>query len=342
MNLEWIRELPAPETVKSAMPVPPALREVKALRDAAIRALFTGEDSRLLLIVGPCSADRQDAVLDYLTRLRALEERVAEKICIVPRVYTNKPRTTGEGYMGMLHQSDPAAGSDLYRGLLASRGMHLRALEQTGFVCADELLYPEDHAYLDDLLGYAAVGARSVEDQQHRLAAGGLDIPVGMKNPTSGDLNGMLNAVAAAQRGHTFVYRGWEVRSAGNPLAHAILRGYTDRQGRMRPNYSAGELLRLRDLYAKKTAQNRAVIVDCSHANSGKQYLEQIAVAKAVLQSRKNDPRLAVLVKGLMLESYLEDGAQPVGGGCYGQSITDPCLGWEKTRRLILELAEML
>ncbi len=342
MNIQWIRELPSPAEAKEALPVRPALREVKALRDAAIRALFAGEDSRLLLIVGPCSADRQDAVLEYLTRLRTLEEQVAEKICIVPRVYTNKPRTTGEGYMGMLHQPDPGANSDLYRGLLASREMHLRALEETGFTCADELLYPEDHAYLDDLLSYAAVGARSVEDQQHRLTASGLEIPVGMKNPTSGDWGVMLNAIAAARHGHAFVYRGWEVRSAGNPLAHAILRGYTDRQGRAHPNYQTRELLRLEELYRERVPGSRAVIVDCNHANSGKQYLEQIAIAKKVLQSRRDEPRLAALVKGLMIESYLEDGAQPIGGGCYGKSITDPCLGWDKTRRLILELAEML
>lgn len=342
MNLQFIRELPNPDAVKAMMAVKPELKEIKVRRDGEISAILRGEDRRLLLMVGPCSADRQDAVLDYMHRLRAVQDRVLEKIYIIPRMYTNKPRTTGDGYKGMLHQPDPSAHSDMMRGLFSIREMHLRTLEETGFTCADEMLYPENHAYLDDLLGYVAVGARSVENQQHRLTASGLRVPVGMKNPTSGDYSVMLNAIMAAQHRHTFVYRGWEVHSEGNPLAHAILRGYVNQHGQSQPNYHFEDLLRLHEVYAVRELENPGVIVDCNHANSGKHYLEQIRIAKEVLHSRRSDERIDRLVKGLMIESYLEDGAQKIGEGCYGKSITDPCLGWEKTERLILEMAELL
>ena len=342
MNLQFIRELPNPDAVKAMMAVKPELKEIKVRRDGEISAILRGEDRRLLLMVGPCSADRQDAVLDYMHRLRAVQDRVLEKIYIIPRMYTNKPRTTGDGYKGMLHQPDPSAHSDMMRGLFSIREMHLRTLEETGFTCADEMLYPENHAYLDDLLGYVAVGARSVENQQHRLTASGLRVPVGMKNPTSGDYSVMLNAIMAAQHRHTFVYRGWEVHSEGNPLAHAILRGYVNQHGQSQPNYHFEDLLRLHEVYAVRELENPGIIVDCNHANSGKHYLEQIRIAKEVLHSRRSDERIDRLVKGLMIESYLEDGAQKIGEGCYGKSITDPCLGWEKTERLILEMAELL
>ncbi len=342
MNLEFIRELPNPDAVKAMMAVKPELKEIKTRRDGEIRRILSGEDDRFLLIIGPCSADRQDAVLDYMHRLRAVQDKVADKIYMIPRIYTNKPRTTGDGYKGMLHQPDPSAHSDMMKGLFSIREMHLRTLEETGFTCADEMLYPENHAYLDDLLGYVAVGARSVENQQHRLTASGLKVPVGMKNPTSGDYSVMLNAILAAQHRHTFVYRGWEVHSQGNPLTHAILRGYVNKHGQSQPNYHFEDLLRLYESYTAKEVQNPAVIVDCNHSNSGKQYLEQIRIAKEVLHSRRSDERIEGLVKGLMIESYLVDGAQKIGDGCYGQSITDPCLGWEKTERLILEMADLL
>ena len=281
-------------------------------------------------------------MLDYNLRLRKIQEKVADKIYIIPRIYTNKPRTTGDGYKGMLHQPDPQEHSDMLRGLLAIRELHLKTLAETGFTCADERLYPENHAYLDDLLGYVAVGARSVEDQQHRLTASGLDVPVGMKNPTSGDYSVMLNAIMAAQHSHTFVYRGWEATSQGNPYSHAILRGYVNKHGQSQPNYHFEELTRLHKMYAEKDVQNMAVIIDCNHNNSGKQYLEQIRITREVLHSRRNSPEIGKLVKGIMLESYIEDGCQKIGEGIYGKSITDPCLGWEKTEKLIYEMADLL
>ena len=341
-NLQFVRELPNPDSVKALMPVPSELKPLKEERDREVRAIFTGEDSRFVLIIGPCSADRQDAVLDYLGRLRTVQDKVADKIYIIPRIYTNKPRTTGDGYKGMLHQPDPRQHSDMLRGVLAIRELHLKALVQTGFTCADEMLYPENHAYLDDLLGYVAVGARSVEDQQHRLTASGLNVPVGMKNPTSGDYTVMLNAIMAAQHSHTFVYRGWEATSQGNPYAHAILRGYVNKHGQSQPNYHYEELIRLQQLYAQKELQNMAVIIDCNHNNSGKQYLEQIRITREVLHSRRNNAELETMVKGIMIESYLEDGCQKIGEGVYGKSITDPCLGWEKTEKLIYDMADLL
>ena len=342
MNLKLIRELPAPAVVKTQLPVTPELAARKALRDSRLRDILAGRDDRFLLIVGPCSADRPDAVLDYNLRLCRVQEQVADKIFIIPRLYTNKPRTTGEGYKGMLHQPDPLEQSDILKGLLTSRQLHLKTLAETGFTCADEMLYPENHAYLDDLLGYVAVGARSVEDQQHRLIASGLDVPVGMKNPTSGDYTVMLNAIMAAQHSHTFVYRGWEAVSQGNPYAHAILRGYVNKHGQSQPNYHFEELTRLHRMYAEKDVQNMAVIIDCNHNNSGKQYLEQVRITREVLHSRRNSPEMGKMVKGIMLESYLEDGCQKIGDGVYGKSITDPCLGWEKTETLIYEMADLL
>ena len=341
-NLQFIRELPNPDTIKALMPVPSELKALKEQRDETVRNIFSGKDDRLVLIIGPCSADRQDAVLDYLHRLRKVQDQVADKIYIIPRIYTNKPRTTGDGYKGMFHQPDPHQHSDMLRGVLAIRELHLKALVETGFTCADEMLYPENYVYLNDLLNYVAIGARSVEDQAHRLASSGLDIPVGMKNPTSGDNSVMLNAIMAAQHHHTFTYRGWEVHSSGNPCAHAILRGYVNKLGQTQPNYYYEDLLRLQEEYDKFQLTNHAVIVDCNHSNSGKKYLEQVRIANDVLHSCRMQPSLRKLVKGLMIESYLEDGCQKVEDGVYGKSITDPCLGWEKTEKLILELAEQL
>ncbi|MDD5908078.1 MAG: 3-deoxy-7-phosphoheptulonate synthase [Clostridia bacterium] len=342
MNLQLTRELPNPDAIKALLPTTPELQAIKARRDEELKAILSGRDRRFLLIIGPCSADRQDAVLDYISRLRTVQEKVADKIYIVPRIYTNKPRTTGDGYKGMLHQPDPQEHSDMLRGLMSIRELHLKTLAETGFTCADEMLYPENHAYLDDLLGYVAVGARSVEDQQHRLTASGLNVPVGMKNPTSGDYTVMLNAIMAAQHSHTFVYRGWEATSQGNPYAHAILRGYVNKHGQSQPNYHYEELIRLQQLYAQKELQNMAVIIDCNHNNSGKQYLEQIRITREVLHSRRNNAELETMVKGIMIESYLEDGCQKIGEGVYGKSITDPCLGWEKTEKLIYDMADLL
>ena len=341
-NLQFIRELPNPDTIKALMPVPSELKVLKEQRDEIVRNIFSGKDDRFVLIIGPCSADRQDAVLEYLHRLRKVQDQVADKIYIIPRIYTNKPRTTGDGYKGMFHQPDPHQHSDMLRGVLAIRELHLKALVETGFTCADEMLYPENYVYLNDLLNYVAIGARSVEDQAHRLASSGLDIPVGMKNPTSGDNSVMLNAIMAAQHHHTFTYRGWEVHSSGNPCAHAILRGYVNKLGQTQPNYYYEDLLRLQEEYDKFQLTNHAVIVDCNHSNSGKKYLEQVRIANDVLHSCRMQPSLKKLVKGLMIESYLEDGCQKVEDGVYGKSITDPCLGWEKTEKLILELAEQL
>ncbi len=342
-NLKFVRELPNPDTVKALLPLSDEMKAVKAQRDETVRNIFMGKDDRFVLIIGPCSADRQDAVLDYLARLRTVQDKVADKIYIIPRIYTNKPRTTGDGYKGMFHQPDPRAHSDMLKGVLAIRELHVKALEQTGFTSADEMLYPENYVYLNDLLNYVAIGARSVEDQSHRLASSGLDVPVGMKNPTSGDFSVMLNAIMAAQHHHTFTYRGWEVHSSGNSCAHAILRGYVSASsGRARPNYYYEDLLRLKEEYDKAPLSNPAVIVDCNHSNSGKQYLEQVRIANDVLHSRRRNASLKTLVKGLMVESYLEDGCQKVEEGVYGKSITDPCLGWEKTEKLILDIAEQL
>ena len=340
MNMNFIGKLPIPQEIKKQYPITPELEAIKAERDVEIKKVFTGESDKFILVIGPCSADREDSVLDYISRLRNVQEKVKDKILIIPRIYTGKPRTTGDGYKGMLHQPNPDEKPDLIKGIIAIRELHMRALRETGFTCADEMLYPDNHRYLNDLIGYVAVGARSVENQEHRLTASGLNVPVGMKNPTSGDISVMMNSITAAQHAHAFIYRGWEVQSTGNPLAHAILRGYVDEKGHSFPNYHYEDLLGLADAYAAKNLQNPAVIVDTNHANSGKKYLEQIRIAKDVLHSCRQNADINKLVKGFMIESYIEDGAQKIGEGVYGKSITDPCLGWEKTERLICELAE--
>ncbi|HAG70445.1 MAG TPA: 3-deoxy-7-phosphoheptulonate synthase [Lachnospiraceae bacterium] len=339
--MEYKRRLPSPQDVKAMYPLSEELSAIKKKNDEEISRVFSGESNRLILVIGPCSADREDAVIEYITRLRGLYEKVKEKILIIPRIYTNKPRTTGAGYKGMLHQPDPNSRPDMLKGLIAIRKIHLKALQQTGFSCADEMLYPENHHYLDDVLSYVAVGARSVEDQQHRLTASGVDIPVGMKNPTSGDISVMMNSINAAQHGHTFVYTGWEVHTHGNPLTHAILRGSVNKYGRSLPNYHYEDLNLLWEAYNESGLKNPGVIVDTNHNNSGKQYLEQSRIAMEVLHSTRLSKDIFRLVKGLMIESYLVDGNQRPDGGIYGKSITDPCLGWEKTERLVLELAEL-
>ena len=341
MNMEFKRKLPAPEDVINMYRVTEDMKKQKKKNDEEIRAVFTGESDRLILVIGPCSADREDAVLDYIGRLRRVQEQVKDKILIIPRIYTNKPRTTGVGYKGMLHQSDPHGKPDMLRGLMAIRRLHIKALEDTGFSGADEMLYPENHRYLADVLSYVAIGARSVENQQHRLTASGLDLPVGMKNPTSGDLSVMINALHAAQSSHVFSYGGWEVESKGNPLAHAVLRGWVDRHGRSFPNYHYEDLSWLCELYAQSGLKNPGVVIDTNHSNSGKKCLEQTRIAKEILHSTRHSKDIAKLVKGLMIESYIEDGCQKVEEGIYGKSITDPCLGWEKTERLILDLADL-
>jgi 3-deoxy-7-phosphoheptulonate synthase len=342
MNMVFKREMPTANVIQEMYPLTEAMREQKRKNDAAVQAIFTGESSRLLLIIGPCSADREDAVLEYIGRLRNVQEKVKDQIVIVPRIYTNKPRTTGDGYKGMLHQPDPTHSPDLLRGLLSIRKLHIDALEQTGFSCADEMLYPENHRYLADCLSYVAVGARSVENQLHRLTASGLDIPVGMKNPTGGDLQVMMNSIKAAQHSHTFVYSGWEVQSRGNAMAHAILRGYSNKHGQSVPNYHYEDLRYLYDLYQGSGLSHPAVIVDCNHANSGKQFDQQPRIAEEILHSMRVNVEIRSIVKGLMIESYLEDGCQKPEEGIYGKSITDPCLGWEKTERMIYDLAEKL
>lgn len=342
MNMVFKREMPTANVIQEMYPLTEAMREQKRKNDAAVHAIFTGESSRLLLIIGPCSADREDAVLEYIGRLRNVQEKVKDQIVIVPRIYTNKPRTTGDGYKGMLHQPDPTHSPDLLRGLLSIRKLHIDALEQTGFSCADEMLYPENHRYLADCLSYVAVGARSVENQLHRLTASGLDIPVGMKNPTGGDLQVMMNSIKAAQHSHTFVYSGWEVQSRGNAMAHAILRGYSNKHGQSVPNYHYEDLRYLYDLYQGSGLSHPAVIVDCNHANSGKQFDQQPRIAEEILHSMRVNVEIRSIVKGLMIESYLEDGCQKPEEGIYGKSITDPCLGWEKTERMIYDLAEKL
>lgn len=342
MNMDFKRKLPTPKEIKEMYPVSGELTEVKKANDKEIRAVFTGESDKFVLVIGPCSADREDAVLDYISRLRKVQEKVKDKIVIIPRIYTNKPRTTGDGYKGMLHQPDPNEKPDMLKGLIAIRKLHMKAIEETGFSCADEMLYPENHRYLSDLLSYVAVGARSVENQQHRLTASGLDLPVGMKNPTSGDISVMMNSITAAQHPHTFIYRGWEVESKGNPMAHAILRGYVNKHGQSLPNYHYEDLMFLAETYAKTNLKNPAVVVDVNHANSGKKWEQQIRISKEIIESMKNSADIKKLVKGLMIESYIEDGNQKAEEGIYGKSITDPCLGWEKTQRLIFDIADKL
>lgn len=342
MNMDFLRKLPIPMDVKGQYPVTEEMAKIKAERDREIADVFSGKSDKFVLIIGPCSADNSEAVLDYIGRLKTVADKVKDKIIIIPRVYTNKPRTTGAGYKGMLHQPDPEHTPDMLKGIIAIRQLHMNALKDYGFTCADEMLYPENHRYLSDLLAYVAVGARSVENQQHRLTASGLNVPVGMKNPTGGDMHVMLNSVMAARSGHMFIYRGWEVKSHGNPLAHAILRGYVDFSGKCVSNYHYEDLLSLYDLYENSGVGDPSAIVDTNHANSGKRYLEQIRIAEDVIYSRNHNADIKKLVKGIMVESYIEDGSQPVGGHIYGKSITDPCLGWEKTEKLILKIADTL
>lgn len=342
MNMLFERKLAIPMEVKEMYPLTGEMSEIVRRRDVEIKNILSGKDDRLLLIIGPCSADNEDSVLDYITRLATLQEKVKDKIYIIPRIYTNKPRTTGDGYKGLLHQPNPEGKPDMFKGIVMIRELHMRAIKETGFSCADEMLYPENAKYLDDLLAYVAIGARSVEDQQHRLTASGLDTPVGMKNPTGGDISVMMNSITAAQHKHTFIYRGWEAHSQGNTYAHAILRGYVDARGRSMPNYHYEDLQELCAAYAEKDLVNPGVVVDCNHANSGKKPLEQIRIAKEVISSCKYNADIKKLVKGFMIESYIEDGAQKIGEHIYGKSITDACLGWEKSERLVLDLADML
>ena len=342
MQMNFHRKLPIPQEVKKEFPLTERMIAVKAQRDKQIQDVFEGKSDKFILVIGPCSADHSEPVLEYISRLRKIEDQVSDKIIIIPRIYTNKPRTTGQGYKGMLHQPDPEEKPDMYKGIVAIRELHLSALRDYDFSCADEMLYPENYRYLSDLLSYVAIGARSVENQQHRLTASGIEAPVGMKNPTGGDLGVMMNSIVAAQGSHTFLYRGWEVTSEGNPYAHAILRGYIDYAGRNVSNYHYEDLVRVKELYDKSNLVNPSVIVDTNHNNSGKQYLEQIRIAKDIVHSRNQNDDIKKLVKGLMIESYIEDGAQSVGEHVFGKSITDPCLGWEKTEQLIFDIADKL
>ena len=340
MRMDFKRKLPFPSEVKIMFPLTDSIEKTVKERTEELNKIFAGESDKIALIIGPCSADNEDSVMDYISRLVPVQEEVKDSILIVPRIYTNKPRTTGEGYKGLVHQPDPNAESDLFKGIISTRELHIRAANETGFACADEMLYPEIYKYLDDLLGYVAVGARSVEDQQHRLTASAIDCPVGMKNPTSGDLGVMMNAIKAAQGEHDFIYRGWEGHSYGNPFAHAILRGYVNRQGVTHPNYHYETLLYLAELYEKSRLKNPGVVIDCNHSNSAKDPFEQPRIMKDVLLSCRNNTEIRKLVKGFMVESYIEDGNQPVDGGVYGKSITDACLGWEKTEKMIYEIAD--
>ncbi len=343
MSMDFIRKLPIPMEVKEKYPVSYKASQTKSKIDSEISDIFTGKSKKLLLIIGPCSADREDAVFEYCTRLRILQEKVSDKLVLVPRIYTNKPRTTGDGYKGMLHQPNPNEKPDPFRGILAIRALHTRVLTELDMSTADEMLYPANYRYLSDLLSYIAVGARSCENQEHRLVSSGIDIPVGMKNPTGGDLSVMMNSVTAAHHPHSFIYRGWEVNTTGNPLSHCILRGYVNKHGQSLPNYHYEDLELLCEMYARSGLENPAVIVDTNHANSGKKYLQQPRICKEVLHSCRHNPDIARLVKGFMIESYLEDGNQPISTdevpGC---SITDPCLGWEKSERLVLDIASLL
>lgn len=342
MSMDFKRKLPIPKEIKEQYPLTEQLSKIKSQRDEDIKAIFRGESDKFLLIIGPCSADNPTAVLDYLGRLKRVADEVKDKILVIPRVYTNKPRTNGKGYKGLLHQPNPDEKPDMLKGIVAIRELHMRALSDYGFTCADEMLYPENYRYLSDVLGYVAVGARSVENQQHRLVASGISIPVGMKNPTSGDLTVMMNSIKAAQTSHTYLYRGWEVTSSGNETAHAILRGYMDFAGRNISNYHYEDIAYLCELYDEYALKNPSVIIDANHANSSKKYLEQIRIAKDVVYSRNHNENIKKLVKGIMIESYIEDGAQKIGEHIYGKSITDPCLGWEKTENLIYKIADTL
>ena len=341
-NMHFKRKLPVPKDIKEQYPLTPELAAVKAARDELIADVFTGRSDQLVLIIGPCSADREDAVLDYCTRLARLQEDVSDRLVLIPRVYTNKPRTTGAGYKGLLHQPNPEAKEDMLEGVIAIRRLHTNVLKETGLSTADEMLYPDNYRYLSDLLAYVAVGARSVENQEHRLTSSGIDIPVGMKNPTSGDISVMLNSIMAAQSQHTFIYRGWEVETDGNPMAHAILRGYVNKHGEAIPNYHYEDLEHLYEAYAARGLENMALIVDANHSNSAKQYWQQPRICKSVLHSCRHSENIKSMVKGFMVESYLESGSQKIGEGIYGKSITDPCIGWIETERLVKDIAELI
>ena len=340
-NMLFKRRLPVPKEIKAQYPLTADLALVKEKRDKLIADVFTGKSDKMVLVIGPCSADREDAVLDYCSRLARLQEEVADRLVLIPRVYTNKPRTTGEGYKGLLHQPNPEKNSDMLEGVIAIRRLHTNVLAQTGLSTADEMLYPDNYRYLSDLLAYVAVGARSVENQEHRLTASGIAVPVGMKNPTSGDISVMLNSILAAQGSHTFIYRGWEVETTGNDMAHAILRGYVNRHGEAIPNYHYEELEHLYDSYAAKGLRNMALVVDANHSNSAKKFWEQPRICKEILHSCRHSENIRSMVKGFMIESYLEEGSQKIGEGVYGRSITDPCIGWAETERLVREIAEL-
>jgi len=342
MSFQYIREVISPEELRELYPLPAKDALRKKERDKQIKEIITGESDKFLVIIGPCSADNEDAVCDYISRLARVQEKVEDKIVIVPRLYTNKPRTTGEGYKGVAHQPDPEKEPDIQEGLITMRRMHLRAIAESGLTVADEMLYPENWPYVMDVLSYVAVGARSVENQQHRLTISGMDIPAGMKNPTSGDLSVMLNSVVAAQASHTFLYRNWEVKTSGNPLAHTILRGAVNKHGQAIPNYHYEDLIRLLNMYQERNLKNPATIVDANHANSNKKYDEQPRIVKEVLHSRRINPDIAKLVKGVMIESYIESGSQDVTGHVYGKSITDPCLGWKESEKLIYTIADLI
>lgn len=340
MGFEFIKKLPTPDEIRNQYPIDAKIKALKEKRDQEIRDVFTGKSDKFLAIIGPCSADNEDAVCDYLLRLRKVQDKIADKVLIIPRVYTNKPRTTGEGYKGMVHQPDPEKKPNMLAGLVAIRKMHIHAIEESGFTCADEMLYPENWRYLSDLLSYVAVGARSVEDQQHRLTVSGMDVPAGMKNPTSGDFSVMLNSVVAAQGSHTFIYRGWEVVTTGNELTHTILRGAVNKHGNSIPNYHYEDLMLLLEKYNERDLLNPACVVDANHNNSNKQFKEQIRIVKEVMMSRKHNPDIRNMVKGVMVESYLVEGNQKIGEHIYGKSITDACLGWEDTEDLIYRIAD--
>ena len=342
MSFKFVKQLPSPEEIKEMSPVTEEMKKVKETRDRLIQDVITGNSDKFLVIVGPCSADNEEAVCDYTNRLAKVQEKVADRLVLVPRIYTNKPRTTGEGYKGMLHQPDPEAKPDVLAGILAIRHMHIRSIKETGLTSADEMLYPDNWHYLSDLLSYVAIGARSVENQEHRLMVSGLDIPVGMKNPTSGDFSVMLNSVVAAQHGHDFISRGWEVSTEGNPLTHTILRGAVNKHGNTIPNYHYEDLQLLLEMYGERDLANPAVIIDSNHSNSGKKYEQQIRIVKEVLHSRLVSKDIRQLVKGVMIESYIEPGNQKIGPNhVYGKSITDPCLGWDETEKLLYTIAEL-
>ena len=342
MSFTFVKQLPSPDQIKSQTTLSEEMKKIKAKRDRLIQDVITGRSDKFLVIIGPCSADNEDSVCEYTNRLAKIQDKVADRLVLVPRIYTNKPRTTGEGYKGMLHQPDPEAKPDVMAGILAIRHMHMRSIAETGLTSADEMLYPDNWHYLSDLLSYVAIGARSVENQEHRLMVSGLDIPAGMKNPTSGDFSVMLNSVVAAQKGHDFISRGWEVKTEGNPLTHTILRGAVNKHGNTIPNYHYEDLQLLLEMYEKRDLENPAVIIDANHSNSGKQFKQQIRIVKEVLHSRLVSPDIQKLVKGVMIESYLVEGNQKIGPDhIYGKSITDPCLGWEDTEKLLYTIAEL-